>query len=346
MDKERIAAALGNGANVDRYLAGWQRTISELKSIGASDELIENAIAECASMGLTPALDHVAIVPMRDDKGRIVNLEVRLTARGILVLVMRSPNIKDVEVQLVHKSDTYKFENGVLVHSYDPFAGDREIAKPDDIVGGYVKITYRDGYVRYHCVPVSKIEKNRACARRQDVWQTWYREMAAKTVIIDAFARGVFNVDLDTMQNVYAAVQHEYQQQEATPNPIYGKDEDLVESYLEAIEQADSVADLNAVAQRLISDNALSDDAKAKLRAAWSAKKQQLSAETPPEDDAPKQKTELEASIEKAETPAELARIYESLTDLPRDEAVRLRALADEKLRSLRARTGGRSNGQ
>jgi len=192
IDSGRLARALSGFMSPDAFLAHWMVALAPYRNY----DKVADVIMECAALQLLPSLNQVVLVPRKDrDTGRPY-LTAMLTWRGMLALIYRSGLVQDVRVELVHKNDEFCYANGEVVHRYDPFDEKRIINSPEDIRGGYIVVTYKDGRdKRYHFVPVALIEKARRCARSDEVWSRWYAEQAYKTVIRNAFARQVIPVD-------------------------------------------------------------------------------------------------------------------------------------------------------
>lgn len=277
---ERLQATLGDSIPVDQYLAGWQETLAQLVGNGVPEQDIERVILEAASLKLSPCVGQIAVVSYNTRRGPVVR--AMITARGMLTLMMRASDVADVDVQLVHKSDTYRLVNGEFIHEYDPFDEAREIKGPEDIKGGYLKVTYRDGRVKYHFVTVSKIEKMRACAERQVIWNTWYREMAMKSVIREAFARQVITIDPLVQMALSKVISQDDDVLANTPEPKYsnGTTNGSADSdnpagqgtdYAERIANAKTIQDLSAIANE-IAKSTIDRETRSALRQLWSAK--------------------------------------------------------------------------
>jgi len=188
-------ACESNGIPVELFEASWSSALQQYAGVATQDS-IARCVSDAAVLGVLPSLQQALPVPRRDKTRGITEVQCFVTARGMMAIMSRSEQLIDIDVQLVHVKDSYELkEDGVFVHRYDPFDPEREIVGNKDIKGAYIKFLFRNGHVKYHFLPVSRIEKARQCARRDEIWNQWYREMCMKTIIRDAFARGVVPIE-------------------------------------------------------------------------------------------------------------------------------------------------------
>jgi len=195
-----LAAALSGYMDVKMFAAQCYIAAQNPDLAACSAESLFKAFLECAQMGLLPGTHHrhVALVPR---KGIIV---VTPQWQGFKFLMERQPGIKRVKPVLVHARDEFRVENGIVIHRFDPFDSERRFEHPDvakaakrepGLRGGYLQIEHDTGEVEYHFVSADKIDRNRRCAETQKLWTQWFEEMAAKTVIRDAWSKRVVSVD-------------------------------------------------------------------------------------------------------------------------------------------------------
>jgi recombinational DNA repair protein RecT len=188
--QDRLANSL-IGSNIDGQAFIAQMVIAmekpELKACSAASKL--KAVHDCATLGLLPTLQQVALIPYKDQ------LKAMPQWQGYKAIMERHPEILEVEACLVHVSDHYGFSDGEFHHKFDPF-GDRQFNSIKDCRGGYVRILYRTGRPpKLHFVPASEIDKAQKCAQTQDVWKKWWYQMALKTLYRNAYARRAVPVD-------------------------------------------------------------------------------------------------------------------------------------------------------
>jgi len=166
-----------------------------------SPESLLSAFLTCAQIGLSPGRHGlVALIPRGGE------VQVQIQWQGYKALMERIPGVRRVVPVLVHMRDEIEVRaDGDIQHSFDPFDTDREFTGPDDLRGGYLRIEFDDGSTSFHTVSRSKIERNRACAKSQNVWRKWYPEMVAKTIIRDAWNRRALPYDPSVVPHIAAA---------------------------------------------------------------------------------------------------------------------------------------------
>jgi hypothetical protein len=194
--KERLVASVGGTRQeaerfINHALVSFQTP--EILACTPASQL--KALFELAALGLLPNLGQAALIVWRQQEGPSI-VTVLAQWQGYQALMTRHPAILDVEAHLVHVNDAFKYINGQLRHSYDPFDEARIITTEADIRGGYLTITYRDGRPpKYHFVTVAQIVKARSCAQKKEIWVKWFAEQALKTVYRNAYARRAVPID-------------------------------------------------------------------------------------------------------------------------------------------------------
>ena len=170
-----------------------------------SPESLLSAFLTCAQIGLSPGRHGlVALIPRGGE------VQVQIQWQGYKALMERIPGVRRVAPVLVHMRDEIEVRaDGDIAHQYDPFDPDREFTGPADLRGGYLRIEFEDGSTSFHTVSRSKIERNRSCAKSQNVWKKWYPEMCAKTIIRDAWNRRALPYDPATVPHIIAAEEHD-----------------------------------------------------------------------------------------------------------------------------------------
>ncbi|MGQ9733378.1 MAG: recombinase RecT [Candidatus Zipacnadales bacterium] len=288
------------------------------------DDRAKLAIAkEIFALRLWPSLNQYVISSWESDDGR-ATLRWAPTFRGMLALCSRSPELAYVEPVLVLDGDEFSYRDGVVSHMYNPL--DDRIATPENIRGGYVRIVYRDGRpARYHFVSRSKIAKNRSCARRDRVWVDWFQEMALKTLIRDAFARGALPLTAE-MTAVAAAIGAE--------DEYLGNDPDRpsMNGYDARIAAAKSQEELEAVLEQILADKALPADVRSKLRKQCVARHEQLCTIPATEEEARKVLAEMNDPMEIAEYGKKLRKlgVDEAILQIARQRYLAVTSSSDE----------------
>lgn len=193
--QKQIAAALNGIMPVQTFmshmLVAFQQK-AEFRPCSAASKC--RVIAECAALGVLPTLGQVALIVYNEKTGPAVKATVQW--QGYKAVMERHPDILSVDGYLVHKSDNFTIANGVVQHTYNPLDPNRSINKISDVLGGYLVIVYRDGRPpKYHFTTAAHIEKCRACATTQVIWNKWPEQMILKTVYRDGYARRAVPID-------------------------------------------------------------------------------------------------------------------------------------------------------
>lgn len=142
----------------------------------ANQESFKNAIINVAAIGisLNPAQKHAYLVP-RDGA---VHLDI--SYMGLLHLAQSTGSILWGQCKLVYSNDTYENQglDKAPIHSYNPF-GDR-----GEIVGGYCTVKTPLGDYLTEEMRLSQIKEVEAVSKaRKGPWQTFWGEMARKTIV-------------------------------------------------------------------------------------------------------------------------------------------------------------------
>ncbi len=196
--------------------------------------------AECvltlATLGLLPSLNQAALIVYGD------KLKVMPQWQGYKAIMMRNPDISDIRHTLVHVNDDFSVgSDGKPDHHYNPLDPKRTISGAQDIMGGYLTITYRNGKVDYHFVTVAYIEECRSCAKAQNVWKKWYAKMAIKTMYRDCYSQRIIAVEPNIATKLEAV--NRYDDHLLGNDPTRGDDDpprsaaDRVQARIEAAKQ-------------------------------------------------------------------------------------------------------------
>ena len=204
-----IQKALGKAIPAEQWLAVAMSTLGDDKLLKCDPASILRAMYTCATMGATPASSvtpqvqrRVALIP----RGR--ECTVMPEARYFQELFNRHPDVKRATAHLVAKEDTFEWDgtaHQMVEHTYDPF---RKLTR-ENIVGGYVRFSMKDGATEYHLVDRDRIDTAESCAQTKNIWRNHFAQMALKTLWRDAAARGavVFNAVSDTGRHLAKTVE-------------------------------------------------------------------------------------------------------------------------------------------
>ncbi|AUR97037.1 RecT family protein [Vibrio phage 1.236.O._10N.261.52.C4] len=171
----------------------------------------QNAIINVAAIGITlnPASKLAYLVPR--DGGVCLDISYM----GLLHIAQQAGSILWGQCKLVHANDTYE-SNGLdkaPTHKYQAF-GER-----GSIVGGYCTVKTPDGDYLTEEMSLADIKKVAATSKaKKGPWQTFWEEMARKTIVkraskywpkVDRLDRAIHNLNTDTGEGVQDETQPE-----------------------------------------------------------------------------------------------------------------------------------------
>ncbi len=221
---DRMNHALGGFMNGEDFIAQIMIAFQDEKLAKCSAKSKFEAAHKCASLCLLPTLQQVALIPRKVWQNRQhvdTVVDVMPQWQGYKSMMERHHDVQEVKAVLVHKNDGFAFDaiTETIAHQVFPFDPNRTISGPDDIHGGYVRVTYRDRTrpPTYHFVPVAYIVKCRDCSQsyryeqkdlrewehngkkcdkpEPSVWTLWFEQQAIKTCYRSAYYRRVVNFD-------------------------------------------------------------------------------------------------------------------------------------------------------
>ncbi len=168
-----------------------------------SGESIAGCIATAAETGIYPGGPHpkAYLIP------RGGALQYEITHRGIAVLAQRAGyGLRPIPVHIDDPILSVQFGE-VIEHEADP---DRHPQSLDDLRGVYVCMTrLSDGAnMGRPWIPVSVLRTRAESRQAGPVWRQWPVEMAMKTAIKYAVARGMLVIDSDALDSAFAAEAH------------------------------------------------------------------------------------------------------------------------------------------
>lgn len=176
-----------------------------LAKIAMSNQIsAQNAIINVAAIGITlnPASKLAYLVPR--DGGVCLDISYM----GLLHIAQQSGSILWGQCKLVHANDTYE-SNGLdkaPTHKYQAF-GER-----GSIVGGYCTVKTPDGDYLTEEMSLADIKKVAATSKaKKGPWQTFWEEMARKTIVkraskywpkVERLDRAIHNLNTDVGEGV------------------------------------------------------------------------------------------------------------------------------------------------
>ena len=143
---------------------------------------LQNAIVNVATIGLTlnPADGYAYLIPEYNPKTKQTECYLRVSFKGMIKLATDSGCIKWVKAEVVKENDnfTYRGFDERPIHEMNPFSKDRGVN-----VGVYCVAKTNDGDYLTDVMTWGEVQKIRACAKFDSVWEHWGEEMAKKAII-------------------------------------------------------------------------------------------------------------------------------------------------------------------
>lgn len=158
------------------------------------DQKLYQYLVNNAQMGFDMRVENTLFpIPRRDKNAGKFRFTFQLGSNGYLWRAMKYSygKVQDATPRLLYKGDTFIPHFRDMNHPYDTFEyTPKDILaekKDEDIVGGFVYIIY-DNPMQNKLVIMNRAEinKHRALAQSDNVWNQWYGGMAKKTLIIKA----------------------------------------------------------------------------------------------------------------------------------------------------------------
>ncbi len=144
----------------------------------ASKSSLAAALMQSAALGLVPDgfLGQAYLIPYNGE------IQLQLGYRGLIALARRSGEILSITARAVHENDYFIYLDGLEEKlEYRPADGDRGEFKL-----AYCIARFKDGGHHLEVMYKSEIDKVRAVSKAKKAdspWNSWYDEMAKKTVI-------------------------------------------------------------------------------------------------------------------------------------------------------------------
>jgi phage RecT family recombinase len=147
-----------------------------------SHESLRNAVMRVAQIGITlnPALKLAYLIP----RGGQCCLD--LSFQGMTTILAELGIIHDASAYLVYPVEFFEWipSDMKLTHIASPFA----VKRKEDILGGYVRVLFTSGIVKYEVMNVAEMNHIRdVYSKKNPVWNTETEEMYKKTLIRRAF---------------------------------------------------------------------------------------------------------------------------------------------------------------
>jgi phage RecT family recombinase len=156
--REGLGKALPPGSNPDAWIEGALAALRGDDELRKSDPMSTlGAIFEIASLGLRlePTLGHAYLEARWDRSTRGLVTSAQVQYRGLIQLAYQNPEVLDVEANIVHKADEFRFCKGTkqeLYHTWDVELSDRGPMR-----AVYSGIRYTSGYYSFQCFPIEDV---------------------------------------------------------------------------------------------------------------------------------------------------------------------------------------------
>ncbi|KAA3634587.1 MAG: recombination protein RecT [Proteobacteria bacterium] len=185
-NKGAMASVLPKHANPDRMLRIALTAIRNVPQLmECTTESLMGAVMQCALLGLEPntPLGHAYMVPFRNRKKGITEVQVIPGYKGLLDLARRSGQIVSLNAHAVYERDEFDFQYGLneeLKHL--PFRG----ADRGELIAVYAVAHLKDGGHQFEVMWREQIDAVMLRSQSRGEYGPWkehYEEMARKTAI-------------------------------------------------------------------------------------------------------------------------------------------------------------------
>lgn len=177
--KKQLALAVPKHLSADRMAriaaTELRKTPALLNTTPAS---FLGAVMQSAQLGLEPgsALGQAYLVPYGNQ------CQLILGYRGMIDLARRSGQVLSLSAFAVHEGDDFNYQLGLHpdIHHVPSCEADR-VKKPITFV--YAVANLKGGGYQFEVMSRAEVEAVRAKAKSKNIWNTYFEEMAKKTVI-------------------------------------------------------------------------------------------------------------------------------------------------------------------
>jgi recombination protein RecT len=184
--KAQIAMALPRHLSADRMLRVAMTAVQRTpKLLDCTKGSLFAAIIQASQLGLEPdgVLGLAYLIPFRNNKKNVSEVQFLPGYRGLIDLARRSGNLSTIEARVVHDGDSFDYQYGLeprLIHI-------PEKTPPD---GRTIKFVYaigklKDGGAQFEVMTSAEIDAIRSNSRAANdgPWVEHWPEMAKKTVL-------------------------------------------------------------------------------------------------------------------------------------------------------------------
>lgn len=177
--KKQLALAVPKHLNADRMARIAATEVRKNKALlNTEPTSFLGAVMQAAQLGLEPgsALGQAYLVPYGNQCQLIIGY------KGMIDLARRSGQVLSLNAYAVREGDDFSFQLGLKpdIHHVPSLEADR-IKKPITYV--YAVATLKGGGYQFEVMSRAEVEAVRAKAKSKNIWNTYFEEMAKKTVI-------------------------------------------------------------------------------------------------------------------------------------------------------------------
>lgn len=177
--KKQLALAVPKHLNADRMARIAATEVRKNKALlNTEPTSFLGSVMQAAQLGLEPgsALGQAYLVPYGNQCQLIIGY------KGMIDLARRSGQVLSLNAYAVREGDDFSFQLGLKpdIHHVPSLEADR-IKKPITYV--YAVATLKGGGYQFEVMSRAEVEAARAKAKSKNIWNTYFEEMAKKTVI-------------------------------------------------------------------------------------------------------------------------------------------------------------------
>ena len=177
--KKQLALAVPKHLNADRMARIAATEVRKNKALlNTEPTSFLGSVMQAAQLGLEPgsALGQAYLVPYGNQCQLIIGY------KGMIDLARRSGQILSLNAYEVREGDDFNFQLGLKpdIHHVPRLEADR-IKKPITYV--YAVATLKGGGYQFEVMSRAEVEAVRAKAKSKNIWNSYFEEMAKKTVI-------------------------------------------------------------------------------------------------------------------------------------------------------------------
>lgn len=177
--KKQLALAVPKHLNADRMARIAATEVRKNKALMNTEPTsFLGSVMQAAQLGLEPgsALGQAYLVPYGNQCQLIIGY------KGMIDLARRSGQVLSLNAYAVREGDDFSFQLGLKpdIHHVPSLEADR-IKKPITYV--YAVATLKGGGYQFEVMSRAEVEAVRAKAKSKNIWNTYFEEMAKKTVL-------------------------------------------------------------------------------------------------------------------------------------------------------------------